>query len=262
MRIYFLLVFLTAILFHAQAQTDESVYIYGDSTNIDVQPEYFIDGDAGFNRFIQLHIIYPEDAKNGGLQGIVYASFIIEKDGSVSTIKILQGKCVSPSCDQEVVRMLSQSLPWKPGLKDGMPIRTKKIVRIRFALMESANIAITHDGKRLKKMNQVNDTILFNSVSTMPKFLGEDGSLNKYLQINSVYPVDAKDKKIKGLVLVAFTIERDGSVSNIHIVPGKGLYPSCDQAAIDIVSKFPTWTPGEHQGKRVRVKQMVNILFE
>ncbi|HSY61137.1 MAG TPA: energy transducer TonB [Cytophaga sp.] len=262
MRIYILLFFiLGGCIFQLQAQTDSLIYNFGDSTAIDVQPE-FPGGEMGFNKFIQTHIIYPEDARKAGLQGTIYVSFIIEKDGSLSTIKPLQGIYFSSSCEKATMDILLQSPQWKPGLKNGVPIRTRKIIRTKFTETDAKEIAVTCNGQRFKKINESNDTTLFNHVSNMPAFRTANGSLYAFIQTNLVYPADAKEKKITGSVIVSFVVEKDGSVLNAQIVPGKGLYPSCDQAALDLVSEFPAWIPGDHKGTYVRVKQMVRISFE
>jgi TonB family protein len=136
MRFYLLLLFLTGFLFQSQAQTlvDTIVYIEKDTINpIDVQPE-FPGGEMAFTKFIMSRIIYPEDAKNQRIQGTTYITFIIEKDGSLSNFKAVDGKSLYPSCDQAAINAISPSPRWKPGLKNNLPVRVRKIVRIKFNL--------------------------------------------------------------------------------------------------------------------------------
>jgi TonB family protein len=263
MRFYFILVFLAGCILSLQAQTDSLVYNLSDTTiHIDVQPE-FPGGEVFFAKFIQSRLTYPDDAKKQGTQGITCIEFVIEKDGSLSNIKAVEGKSLGGSCDKEAIRVISSSPKWKPGMKDGVPIRTKKYQRIRFSLDNiSAGTALTVNGKELQEIDASNDTTLFLRVDRMPVFAEKNISFYQFVQKNLVYPKDAKQKKIKGYVLVSFVVEKDGTTSNIHIVPGRGLYPSCDQAAIDVVSKFPTFIPGQHKGKLARVKQTVVVSFE
>jgi protein TonB len=68
------------------------------------------------------------------LQGTTYIEFIVEKDGSVSSVKVAAGKGLSPSCDQEAIRVISSSPKWTSGMKDGVPVRTKMIQPVRFDL--------------------------------------------------------------------------------------------------------------------------------
>ena len=71
-------------------------------------------GDANqFSKWVNQRLVYPEIAKENGVQGRVTLQFTVEKDGSVTKVKVLRG--VDPSLDKEAVRVVSQSPKWKPG---------------------------------------------------------------------------------------------------------------------------------------------------
>lgn len=135
MRIaFFVLLFLTAILFNVQAQTDTAAYKKDSENTYIITRPVFPGGDGAFNKFLANRLIYPEDARRKGLKGTTYIEFIIEKDGSVSSVKVAAGKGLSPSCDQEAIRVISSSPKWTPGIKDDAPVRTKMIQPVRFDL--------------------------------------------------------------------------------------------------------------------------------
>lgn len=135
MRIYFLFFFLTTLLFNAQAQTETDTLVYYSTDTAHVTtPPVFPGGDGAFARFVASRLTYPEDAKMKQIQGVVFISFIVEKDGSLSSFKVVEGKSLYPSCDQEVIRVLSTSPKWTPGMKDGVPVRTKIIQRTKFSI--------------------------------------------------------------------------------------------------------------------------------
>ncbi len=74
----------------------------------------FQGGDANqFSKWVNQRLQYPEIAKENGVQGRVTLQFTVEKDGSVTKVKVLRG--VDPSLDKEAVRVVSQSPKWKPG---------------------------------------------------------------------------------------------------------------------------------------------------
>ena len=74
----------------------------------------FQGGDANqFSKWVNQRLVYPEIAKENGVQGRVTLQFTVEKDGSVTKVKVLRG--VDPSLDMEAVRVVSQSPKWKPG---------------------------------------------------------------------------------------------------------------------------------------------------
>ena len=74
----------------------------------------FQGGDANqFSKWVNQRLQYPEIAKENGVQGRVTLQFTVEKDGTVTKVKVLRG--VDPSLDKEAVRVVSQSPKWKPG---------------------------------------------------------------------------------------------------------------------------------------------------
>ena len=74
----------------------------------------FQGGDANqFSKWVNQRLVYPEIAKENGVQGRVTLQFTVEKDGSVTKVKVLRG--VDPSLDKEAVRVVSTSPKWSPG---------------------------------------------------------------------------------------------------------------------------------------------------
>ena len=78
------------------------------------EKQSFQGGDANqFSKWVNQRLVYPEIAKENGVQGRVTLQFTVEKDGSVTKVKVLRG--VDPSLDKEAVRVVSMSPKWKPG---------------------------------------------------------------------------------------------------------------------------------------------------
>ncbi len=74
----------------------------------------FMGGDANdFSKWVNKRLVYPEIAKENGVQGRVTLQFTVEKDGTVTKVKVLRG--VDPSLDKEAVRVVSMSPKWSPG---------------------------------------------------------------------------------------------------------------------------------------------------
>ncbi len=120
------------------AQTDnnitvtDSTYIIDTSLLTAEQMPEFPGGQRELMKFISKQIIYPVDAVENGIQGKVIVQFVIEKDGSVSNVKVLQS--VYRSLDAEAIRVV-QILPnWSPGIMDGKPVRIKYVLPINFTL--------------------------------------------------------------------------------------------------------------------------------
>ncbi len=96
-------------------------------------------------------------------------------------------------------------------------------------------------------------------VEVMPTFPGGQSALFRFLTSNLNYPPEAAKKKHSGQVLCEFTINKDGSVSDIKIVSDNN--PSLDREALRVLNLMPKWKPGERKGKPVRVRFSLPIVF-
>jgi protein TonB len=92
----------------------------------------FPGGDAGFNKYLSKNIRYPAIARENNVQGRVIVQFVVEKDGSLTDIKVVRG--IGSGCDEEAVRALKASPKWKPGIQNGRPVRVQYSVPVSFAL--------------------------------------------------------------------------------------------------------------------------------
>lgn len=104
-----------------------------------------------------------------------------------------------------------------------------------------------------------NDDPVYTVVEQMPEYPGGNEALFEMLQSNIQYPQAARNDGIEGRVFVAFTVELNGAVSNVHIL--KGLSPECDKESARVVKMFSKWTPGMQNGKNVRVQMVMPINF-
>lgn len=90
-----------------------------------------------FEDYVAKNTIYPADARAKYISGSVYIEFIIEIDGSVSNVKIVKGRELYPACDQEAMRVISNSPKWTPAMHNGKAVRIRKVSRISFNLTDS-----------------------------------------------------------------------------------------------------------------------------
>lgn len=109
-----------------QYKSGSKVYLY-----VEKAPE-FPGGPEGFGKFIANNIRYPANARKNGVKGNVTISFIIEKDGTVSKVKVVKG--IGSGCDEEAVRVLKLSPAWDPGVQDGKPVSVLLNIPISFSL--------------------------------------------------------------------------------------------------------------------------------
>ena len=116
------------------------------------------------------------------------------------------------------------------------------------------DIATPEPPKQEAEQNKV-----FAVVAQPPQFPGGMGALNQWLGSNIKYPAMAAENGIEGRVIVQFVVERDGSVSGVHVV--RGVDPSLDKEATRVVAQMPKWIPGKQNGSAVRVKYTVPVTF-
>jgi protein TonB len=102
-------------------------------TSVEQVPE-FPGGLDAFGRFLGKNIHYPAVARENGTQGRVIVSFVCEKDGSLTDVKVARG--IGDGCDEEAVRVIKSSPKWKPGIQNGRPVRVAYSVPIAFTLAE------------------------------------------------------------------------------------------------------------------------------
>lgn len=91
-------------------------------------------GMAEFYKFVKSNIKYPKFARRIGLEGRVFVTFIVEKDGSLTEIEVVEGRGIGGGCDEEAVRVVSLSPKWIPGTQKGEPVRQRYTVPITFRL--------------------------------------------------------------------------------------------------------------------------------
>ncbi|MBP5333680.1 MAG: energy transducer TonB [Bacteroidales bacterium] len=93
----------------------------------------FNGGDANeFSKWVNSRLVYPEIAKENGVQGRVTLQFTVESDGRVTNVKVLRG--VDPSLDKEAVRVVSSSPKWKPGRQRDRAVKVTYTFPVIFQL--------------------------------------------------------------------------------------------------------------------------------
>jgi protein TonB len=100
-------------------------------TVVEQQPE-FQGGYEAMMNFIKKNMRYPASARRMGVDGTVYVSFVVSKDGSISEVKTVRG--ISADCDKEAMRVVSMMPSWRPGKQNGKPVFVRFVLPIKFKL--------------------------------------------------------------------------------------------------------------------------------
>ena len=110
---------------------DDAIFVV-----VENNPE-FPGGSDSLYAYIARNIKYPETAKKEKIEGRVFVTFVIEKDGQVSSAKILRD--IGGGCGEEAIRVVKNMPKWKPGTQRGNPVRFQFNLPVSFLLGKDAN---------------------------------------------------------------------------------------------------------------------------
>ena len=116
------------------AQNPDTTVATKDTTRffrVEILPEF----PGGLDKMMQYfdkNLKYPKQAKIDGTEGKVFVSFVVEKDGSLTDIKIKES--LSPETDSEAIRLVTNSPKWIPGMQGGHPVRVQYSIPVFFRL--------------------------------------------------------------------------------------------------------------------------------
>ncbi len=92
----------------------------------------FPGGEQALNKYLYENIKYPQMAKESGIQGRVFVTFVVEKNGEVTDVRVLRG--IGGGCDEEAIRVVENMPKWTPGKQRGKPVRVQFNLPIKFTL--------------------------------------------------------------------------------------------------------------------------------
>lgn len=101
------------------------------------QAPSFPGGDDARTRYLQQNIRYPARAREKNIQGTVYISFVVEKDGRISMVKLLKG--IGYGCDEEALRVVQAMPRWNPGRQHGQTVRVQIVLPLHFLNTTNTN---------------------------------------------------------------------------------------------------------------------------
>lgn len=215
--------------------TDEEVFEYTDNMPA------FPGGMNEMMKWLSDNVVYPKEAVDKNIQGRVMIRFIVEKNGSISSTKVVHS--VNELLDAEALRVVNAMPKWEPGTKNNKAVRVRFTLPIQFRL--SGN---SEEGKVYEKLDE------------MPSFPGGPKAMMKWLSDNINYPKEDQGN-IQGRVIVSYIVEADGTITNAKVV--KSLHELFDKEALRVVNAMPKWNPGKlKDGTAVRTKFTTPVLFK
>lgn len=216
----------------------------------------FPGGEQALRKYFEESIVYPAIAKENGIKGRVFVTYVVNKEGKVERAKVIRG--IDPSLDKEALRVVEAMPNWEPGYQRGKKVNVSYTFPVNFGVTEELDTnRFEYQGKKATILSPQKE---FNKIEEMPKFPGGQMALRKHLAQNVKYPKEAQLKNITGKVYVTFVVTKQGMVDSVRIA--KGVAPSLDEEAIRVVKTLPKWEPGKNDGKPVHVTYTVPINFD
>lgn len=169
-----------------------------DFVSVDVVPS-FPGGIEKFFSFIEKSIKYPEEAVKNKVQGKVFLSFVVEKDGKLTDIQ-LASNMLGSGTDEEAIRVLKSSPRWNPGLVDGKPVAVKYHLPITFSLASGKEASPANkDANQPEIKGEVTNVIMIGknaSIETITRLNAKNGKEPTYI-IDGVPATKQELEKIK-----------------------------------------------------------------
>lgn len=183
----------------------------------------FKGGDVGdFCRWVQVRVVYPDEAIAYGIEGRVTLAFVVERDGTLSGIEPLTSP--DPVLSDAVIRVVRQSPRWTPGMLEGEPVRVRLSVPVEFNLQTDPAQTTIRDG-------------------SLPSFQGGDLiAFKRWVLRNLDFPDTIFNFGDEGWVDAEFAVSRKGKVRMVEIPRFS------DPDFADLIGRTlaasPLWIPG------------------
>ena len=229
------------------------------------QPAVPVGGTAKYGQFLADHQKYPASAMMKGIQGTVKVSFVVEKTGTVNEVKVEQP--VSPELDAEAIRLIKSGPKWTPAKHRNQVVRQRVVVPISFLMSPGSTVALSSAKERpittsaadiAASANPNRPPVVAPDRPTQP--VGGTQVFFDWIEKNQKYPLQARQRKIQGKVMVEFVVQTDGSLTDARVIKkmGSGL----DDEALRLIRAAPKWEPAMFQGKPIKQKMVLPVLFQ
>ena len=150
----------------------EGIYIPADTNDIYMvveDPPEFPGGLQALSDYLRDNIKYPEACRKDSIQGRVIISFVVEKDGSISSAEVI--KSVHEQLDAEALRVISAMPKWKPGKQRGKVVRVEYAIPVKYRL----------DGSPYLTVPKRTDRIIENTTADIIEIVEEDSYIESIL---------------------------------------------------------------------------------
>lgn len=199
---------------------------------------------------------------------LVYGAFEFKSKEKKEAVLIAENTEI---IEEEIVPITQENTPPPPEIAK-VPVLSDIIDIVEDDIVIEDNILNLEDDINLgvEVMDYVSEveeevveeeTIPFALVEKKPSFQGGDAnSFSVWVNKNLVYPEVARENGVSGRVMLSFTVNPDGSVSDVKVL--RGVDPSLDKEAVRVISSSPKWEPGRQRDRAVKVTYTFPVVFQ
>jgi len=223
--------------------------------------------------YIEDNLNYPKEALDKEVEGMAVIQFTIWKDSTIKNIKLVRD--LGAGTGEEAVRivesMKKMDKKWRPGQQRERPVNVQYTLPVKFKLEKPSK-----KRSRLRSRNPFdyeNDIVDMTNLHEEPLFpdcpkqKNSDcsiESLKEFIKVNQLYPEEALENRIQGIVNISFIIEQDGSLS--EITASGGVPKVLRDDAIEIFKwmnqEEMEWTPGQRNNRPVRTLYRCDVAYD
>ena len=202
--------------------------------------------------------------------GVVYGAF----EYSTKEIKVAALEDTTQINVEDEMIAIQNELPPPPPEVPNIPILSDQIdiVDDEISVDDDLFVNLEDDANKgvqimdykeiqVQEEEEEEETYNYAQVQEKPSFKGGDANeFSKWVNSRLVYPEIAKENGVQGRVTLQFTVEKDGSVTNVKVL--RGVDDSLDKEAVRVVSSSPKWKPGKQRDKAVKVVYTFPVIFQ
>lgn len=230
-------------------------------------------GWDSFFHFLGSKIKYPKEARDNNIQGNVRVNFNVET-GKINNVDVIGhlGRATEEEVKQSILSF-TKELPAEDG-------NYSFVTAFKLYQLSSKEEAIANEAPNgynelpkiviagyptvalVEKDENSEDNTVYSHVAmnTPPSYPGGIAKLYQFLGKTISYPTIASENSIQGTIFLSFTVEKDGTLSDVK-TEGRKLGFGLDDEAVRVVKMSKKWNPGMQNGKPVRVKYNIPIKF-
>ncbi len=239
------------------------------------QPAVPKGGPAAYAEYLQSHQKYPTAALQAKQEGTVQVTFVVERSGSVGEVAVKQP--VAPLLDAEAMRVIKAGPKWTPAHQKGQAVRQRVTVPVSFVLAPGSGEVVevpgaTKPGPPLPPGAVAAAPGTTSAVGTAPNGaaiirpeksaqpVGGNPAFFAWIAANQKYPDLARKRHMQAKVPVEFTVQPDGSLTDVRVVQKHG--SGMDEEAVRLIKAAPKWEPATYQGKPIKQKMTLPVIFQ